>query len=300
MLALSSAGRADDHPAVRLELADCLVGARAAIEHAIEVELGPDALAPAATAVTVGIDCVPSGLVVLEIRPHGAARRYRYALDWRSQPDDARPRLLGLAVAEALAASRIELVPIAEPAVPALAAVAPVVPARPARWALAVLGQRRAFTARAGVDLVGAGLRLEHQLTARLYLAADAVVEGTTALTTSGAVSVASVSSAPIVLIRTGSRVVGELGLGVRAGIARLRGEALPGGLFVGVRAIRPWVGPVTALALGVRLTPKVTVSARGELGWVVTGATARDLGMPVAVIDRGWTAFQIAAAIAL
>lgn len=285
---------------MRLEIGDCLVGDRDAIEHAIEVELGAAALAPAATAVTVAIDCAPSGVIVLEVRPPDVARRYRYALDWRSQPDDARPRLLGLAVAEALAASRIELVPIPEPARPAPAPSAAVVPDAGARWALAITGQRRGFSARGGVDLYGAGIRLELRLTSHLSVVADALVEEATSLTSSGAVHTTSVSSAPAVLARAGDRVFGELGLGVRAGIASLRGEAPPDSAVVSAREVRPWFGPAAALAIGVRLAPGVTISARCELGWVVTGVTARDFDVPVAVIGRGWAAGQLVAAIAL
>jgi hypothetical protein len=293
-------------PPVQLQLATCLDGERDAIERAVRVEVGEAPSADDAVAVAVRVECAADGLdagVVLEVRPPGSARRYRYALDWRAQPPDARPRLIGLAVAEAVDASRIELTAVAEPPLPAPgrgAIDAAVAPRGAPDWSVALVADQRTFSARGGVDLLGVGLMPTRRLSPHLGLAADLIAESTTVLATSGAVAVLSVSAAPRIAYRTGGRLHGELGLGVRLGVVRMRGEALPGGPFAGASLVRLWLGPVADFAIGFELTPGLSLRAGFELGAVVAGATARDLGEPVAALGGTWTSFALAAAIAL
>lgn len=294
---IGGAARADGRPPVALELAACLDGERDAIQRAVRIELGE---AAGDGAVTVRIDCAPDGVdagVVLEVRP-GGPRRYRYALDWRTQPLDARPRLLGLAVAEAVDASRIELVAVPEPAVVAPAVVAPV--AAPPAWSLAVAVGRRGFSARRGVALVGLGVAAGRRLTPHLRAIAELTAEGETALASSGAVTVRALSVAPRLAYRAGGRVHAELGAGVRLGVATLAGEALPNTRLVGSRATRGWLGPTASLAIGVELTPRLELAAGLELGTTVGGATVRDFGEPVAALGGHWLAVGLGAAVAL
>jgi hypothetical protein len=119
-------------------------------------------------------------------------------------------------------------------------------------------------------------------------------------LTPSGAVAVRSLSSAPRLAYRAGGRLHAELGVGARIGIVSMRGEALPDAPLVGVRQVRVWLGPAASAAIGAELTPGVALSASFELGVVASGATARDLGEPVAALGGAWTSFGFAAAIAL
>jgi len=293
--------------AVRLELGGCLEGERAAIQHAVRVEVEGDAPASDdASAVAVGVDCAADGLdagVVLEVRQPGSPRRYRYALDWRAQPLDARPRLIGLAVAEAIAASRIELTAVPEPAPPASgrgAIAAPGTSRVASEWTVALAGDLRAFWARGGVALLGVGVMPARRLSLHLHLAADVVVEGATVLTGSGAVAVLSVSSAPRIVYRAGGRLHGEVGIGARVGIVRLHGEAPPRSEVVGDSLVRAWLGPVAIVGVGADLTPAVAVSACLELGVIAAGATARDLGEPAASLGGAWTSLGLAATIAL
>lgn len=300
--------RGGARPAVRLELAACLDAERDAIQRAVRVELG-DALDGDAgadpDAVAVRVECAPDGAaagVVLEVRPPDSSRRYRYALDWRAQPVDARPRLVGLAVAEAVDASRIELTALPEPLPPAgHAAPAAPAPLRAASgWALALGGAHRAFSGETGVALLGGGLMATRRLSSHLRFALDAAVETATVLVGSGAIGVLSVSSAPRAVVRLGGRVHAEIGAGARFGVVRLRGEARPHGQFVGQTQVRPWLGPIASLTLGAELTADVTATATAELGAVVSGAVARELGEPVATLDGRWTALGLGVAIAL
>jgi hypothetical protein len=252
--------------------------------------------------VSVRVECAADGLdagVVLEVRPPGSPRRYRYALDWRTQPPDARPRLIGLAVAEAVDASRIELTAVPEPPPPGRS-IEGAPPAVASDWSIALAGVRRAFSGRTGVDLLGVGLGTVRRLSAHLALSADLAAESATVLATSGTVAVLSVSSAPRIAVRTAGRLHGELGIGARIGVVRMRGEALPGSQFTGASQLRPWLGPVVDIALGFEVTPRASLRAGLELGVVATGATARDLGEPVAAITGAWTSLGLAAVIEL
>jgi len=109
-----------------------------------------------------------------------------------------------------------------------------------------------------------------------------------------------SVSSGLRIAYRAGGRIHGEVGLGARAGAVHLHGDALPQSQLVGSSFTRIWLGPAATGALGVDLTPRLAVAATIELGVVAAGATARDLGEPVAAVDGAWTSFGLAAAIAL
>lgn len=298
---MAASASADDRPPIRLELDACLDPARDDIERAVRVEVGSDD-AGDPRAVAVRIACATAGLdagVVLEVRPPDSARRYRYALDWRAQPVDARPRLIGLAVAEAVDASRIELVAVAEPA----AIVAPAPPravSAPPAWSLGVAIERRAFAGHGGAALIGVGLAPARRLTPHLRVALELAAEGATVLTESGAVVVRSLSAAPRLGYRVGARVHGELGIGARLGVVRITGEALPNSQLVGQHLVRPWLGPAASLAIGADLAPNLALTAGVELGVAVTGATARDLGQPIAVLDGAWAALGVTATLAL
>ena len=288
---------------VRLELAACLDD-HDAIARAVRVELGDDAIAEAdGRAIGVGVTCAADGVdagIVVEVRPPDSPRRYRYALDWHAQPADTRPRLVGLAVAEAVDASRIELTAVPEPAVVTAAVPAVAPPPPPSAWTLALVGSRRAFSAPTGVDLLGGGLAPSVRLSPHWRLAGDLLGEGATALTRSGAVSVLSLSSAPRLVAHTGDRRYAELGVGARVGVALFTGQAIPGSDLAGRRLVRPWLGPAARLEVGAALTPTISLRASVEAGVVATGATALDFGTPAAAVDGRWTAIDVAAAFTL
>ncbi|HEV7558595.1 MAG TPA: hypothetical protein VGO00_24160, partial [Kofleriaceae bacterium] len=202
-IAVASDVRADPdtiraRPPVDLVLADCLDDVRGAFEQAARVELGDRS--PGADQVAVRVDCASDGIdagVVIEVRPTGGTRRYRYALDWHSQPLDLRPRLVGLAIAEAVDASQIELTAVAEPApaVERVAAAAPVPVVRLSGWTIGLVGSWRSFGDHAGVAMFGGGLAVSRVMLPRLRVAIDAIAESQTRLVSSGAIDVMSVSS---------------------------------------------------------------------------------------------------------
>jgi hypothetical protein len=295
--ATASRASADERPAVHLELGACLDGEREPLERAVRLELGKPA--DDATTVDVAVDCAVGGVdagLVIEVRSPRTARRYRYALDWHAQPIDARPRLAGLAVVEAVDASQIELTAIAEPAPVAPPALR--VEASP--WAVAVGPTRRAFAGGAGVALVGGGVGASRAVSSHVRVAIDLVVEGDTVVVASGAIAVQSMSSSPRLVYRVGDRVHAELGVGARVGAVMMRGEPLAGGALEGRTFARPWAGPAASLGAGISLTRALALDATVELGTAM-GATARDLsGQPAAMADGRWTAFGMALNVSL
>jgi hypothetical protein len=306
-VAVGLAGRAQadeiggSRPPVRLDLAACLDDARDAIERAVRVEVGDAPDQDDARAVVVRVECAaggPDAGVVLEVRPPGNPRRYRYALDWRVQPPDARARLIGLAVAEAVDASRIELTAVPDAARHSSDAASRVAVA--SDWGIAVAGVRRAFSTPTGVALLGVGLEPTRRLSPHLRLAVDLTAESATALSSSGGIAVLSVSSAPRIEVRTGGRLYAELGVGARIGLVWMRGEALPDSQFVGGSLVRPWLGPAVDVAVGLGVSPRMSLRAGLELGLVAIGATARDRGIAVAAVAGSWTSLGVAAALEL
>jgi hypothetical protein len=161
-------------------------------------------------------------------------------------------------------------------------------------------GGRRVFSGQAGVAALGVAVMPIRRLSPHLAVAADVTAETATALTAEGAIGVQSVSSAPRIALRTGDRLYGELGAGARVGVVRMRGEALPGSHLAGSSLVRPWLGPAADVAVGLALTPRVSLRADLELGVVATGATARDLGAPAAAFARAWTWLGLAAVLEL
>jgi len=284
-------------PPARIELADCLQANREIFEQAARVEIGERSTI--ADEVLVTVTCAEGGIdagVVIEVRPPGSTRRYAYALDWRRQPVDMRPRLVGLAVAEAIDASQIELTALPSP-------VSHTLPIeRVERWSLGLSGFRRTFSHEAGLATLGAGATLTHLIQPSLRLAIDVLGEGDTAVTSAGAIDVLTVSTAPRVLYRVGDRRFAEGGLGARLGLIHMRGEVSPemDAQWSGRAALRTWFGPMATAGLGARISDRLAIEATVEVGISVVGSTARVLGVPAASVDGTWLSIAVATTVAL
>ncbi|MCW5806316.1 MAG: hypothetical protein KIT31_28380, partial [Deltaproteobacteria bacterium] len=288
-------------PRVRLELAPCAAVLGEAIERAVRVELGAEdggasdgAVGAVVAVVTVRIDCVAGGLdagVSLDVRWPDRPNPYRYALDWRSQPPDARSRLVGLAVAEAVDASRIELTAVPPPA--------PARRPRGATWALGIARTQRSFDADRGVEVVGAGVSVARRAR-RLHLACDLVLENTNLFVSSGHLDIETVSVAPRAGIGFGARAHVELGVAARLGVARMASQVIANGYAHGTRATRMWGGPAATAGIGVAIAPRFSVDLQVEAGRAVIGFAARDFNGPAARLDGWWTSLGLAAVVAL
>jgi hypothetical protein len=291
---------------VRLAFEACLVELRDAIQRAVWVESGElVAVAEPEDAVDVQIGCARDGIdagVVLEVRWPGRQNDYRYALDWHTVPLDVRPRLVGLAVVEAVDASRIELTAVPElPRRTAAIVASPgFVPEPPAEWTLVVAVGRRSFASATGVEVGGLSVALGRRLGHRVQLRSDLAFEHAGVFTSSGQIDVESVSTAPHIALRFGGRVYAGAGVGARLGLVRMNGTTFMAPQIHRDRLIRTWAGPVASGTAGVALSSRISVEAELEIGTTVLGATGRDLDKPAAVMSGAWTSFAVAAAVAL
>lgn len=86
----------------------------------------------------------------------------------------------------------------------------------------------------------------------------------------------------------------------MRVGVVRMAGESIPGAELVAGRLVRAWFGPAATAEVGFALTPSASLDASVELGVVSSGAKARDLGQPVAVVGGPWTSLRVGVTIAL
>lgn len=86
----------------------------------------------------------------------------------------------------------------------------------------------------------------------------------------------------------------------LRAAWVELLGVGLVPTRRLSARQVWLWLGPAADVAVGFDLTPRVSLRAGVELGVVATGATARDLGQPVAAIAGAWTSLGLAAVMEL
>jgi hypothetical protein len=249
--------------------------------------------------------------VVIDVRPPDSARHYRYALDWSAQPANARPRLLGLAVAEAVDASRIELTALPEPRLdvdhlghpPDRGHAGSQIgsPRVASAWDLAIVAAQRSFAAGEGVRLLGLGVTPRRWLSSHVRLDLDLTAEADTVPVTSGTIEVLSISAAPRLAYRVGARLHADLGVGARAGAVRMRARVSHDSALGAGSLVRLWAGPAATASLGFALTQSVAVDVHFEAGKVAAGgATARNFNTVAATLDGVWTSFGVAAIIAL
>lgn len=286
-------------PPVRYEFAACLGRDFDPMLHALRDVASPS---QDIRTIDVVVDCVADGLdsgVVIEIRRPDRRRSYLYALDWHVQPRESRPHLLELAIAEALAASRLGLVAVAAPPVGA-DPTEPPPPGTGPDWAVALIGTQRSFVVSGGIALGGGGVMPSRRVSRHLRFGLDVVTEGASIVLSKGPVEVLTVSSGPRITYRFGGRLHADLGFGLRFGVVRMRGPGFAESDLAAKDLVRVWAGPTTPVTFGVDLTPGVSLDAGFELGVVEGGANARDMGLPVVVMGGAWTSFSIAAAIAL
>jgi len=267
LLLLTFAGRARAEP-IELVLAACVRGEAGAIRRIVEVELGPLAaegqVAPRVPHVEVACD---AGEVIVTVvdRERGVLR---FRVDTSGVAAAARARLIALTIAEAVAASRIELAP--GPVVsstwswtprstPHAAAPLPVVAgAAPAELddmdgdidtgmdaaTLQGLGVARSLGAQA--TTFGGGVAVIWPIGAHAAAGSDLVAEGGFVPVDAGDVGVFLASAAPRLVARArGRAVVVEAGLGMRLGLARLSGRSSAPMTIEGRVLHAAWGGPI-------------------------------------------------------
>jgi hypothetical protein len=90
-----------------------------------------------------------------------------------------------------------------------------------------------------------------------------------------------------------------RLGAGYAIGAANLSGRPTEARAFGG-STTGPWSAPYALLALGLTISDRVSVDARGEIGWVTSPVVGNVAGGSGVSIEGVWASVQLGVAIAL
>jgi hypothetical protein len=286
LVATSVPARAQ-HPLVRLDV-ECPEARPEEIRRVVRVELrallvdeppGPDLT-------RVRIVC-KGDLAALTVDDPLTAKALRRVVSLTGAAPAVRPRLLGLAVAELVAASWIELalnptpaLPPAEPPASAGTREAGRVAARArfgsgatswSPWSLRAVGAFNLTGFTSGPVLLGGGIRLGKDLPAHLALSLDLMfVHGSEAVSL-GRVATDLITVAPALLARVRLGPVALCGgLGFRVGGARLTGSPADPATARGESLVAAVYGPMLTVSTSVKLWRFLLLEVGGEAGWLI------------------------------
>jgi hypothetical protein len=275
------------HPLVRLDVA-CPEARPEEMRRIVRVELralmvdepsGPDLT-------RVHVVC-KGGLAALTVDDPLTGKSLRRVVSLEGAAPAVLPRLLGLAVAELVAASWIELalnptpaLPPAEPPASAgareagSAAVRARLAAGPATWSPWGLRAAGAFVLTgftSGPVLVGGGLRLGKDLPKHLALSLDVMFVHGSELVSLGRVAIDLITAAPALLARLQLGPVDlRGGLGFRVGGVRLTGSPADPATARGGSLATAFYGPILTVGTSVRLWRLLLLEVAGEAGWMI------------------------------
>lgn len=216
-------------------------------------------------------------------------------------------RTLALAIIELLselpeAAPEVEVLPEAEarPVVTPEAAPEPppTPPSAPARsdatWIVRVGPEALGFVL-APLGLFGGAIDVRHRSSRRVGWLAAAAVHGGRDRATLGTVRAFAASmTAAAVLHGSGGRIDPFGALGIRGGVASLRGRTEDADVATG-RVVGGWLGPVVRGGLDGNLGRRAVIGLHLELGWAVLGTRARVEGRAAAGATALWLGGGIA-----
>lgn len=292
---------------LRLEMDGCGDLDQVVVKRVLSMELGASLVEVGGVVTTARAQCRASEVEVTVDDPVTGKATTR-VLDLEGQPRDLRPRLLGLAISEAVLASWLEL---AVPPEPASSPKAPTAPSEPRREAAdiaarnvtpAVRGSslsRTEIAAGPTVRWFGSGLVVKglaagavHQLRSYPFLGTTLDLDGGYGdrfNTNVGRASATSITLASRLFVRTNlGPLSATAGAGWRAGLARLSSEPVSTSR-VGRAATVGWTGPFLALDLSVGLWHALFVRAGLEGGRVLIPARGTVQGVRVIAFDGAW-----------
>ncbi len=304
---------------VELELAPCVASDAAGLERVVQAELGsaiavsaePEIEAPQtprADVARVRVTC-EDALIELEVQDPVTGKKLSRHLQIPPDLAAARARVLGLSIAELVAASWIELSGTRDSPVRIVEATAP----RDARSAALTAAKRGLATNGRGYELTGfasarawtrddfttfgGALAFSWLPRAWLALALDADAGAGTHAVSLGRVHAFLGSAALCPRLRyTLRRWSLEAGVGMRVGLAHFSGVANAALMPVPEehRATLPWAGPLLALGASVRPVGAFTLDAVLEGGLVSYRAEARVAGQGEFEIAGPWLGLNL------
>jgi hypothetical protein len=303
VLSLLCMGTARAEP-VDLVVDDCLRDRAGEIRRLVEMELGP--VAPGGS-VEVEVACAADGFTVTVVdRQRGALR---FEVDAAAVPASAHARLIALTVAEAVAASRIELAP---PAVAGSIQRVPFPETREATIARPIdrvgiddaptlHGLAAARTLGLQATTVGGGVAASVPIGRRTALSGDLVLEGGLSPVSAGNVHLFLASLAPRLVARGRLRsCIVEAGAGLRVGLARLSGESSDPMMLEGRVIVAPWGGPIAVSSVRFPLGSQTSVGLGLEAGYTTLSVVGRVPMEPPVELRGAWVGLHMSAGLDL
>jgi hypothetical protein len=301
-------------PPVELEFDPCIAEDRDVVRKVVAVELGARALPATGAIARARIDC-DGGATRISVDDPVTGKTLVRRIQLGRRSPAIRARVLGLAVAELVVASWVELEVNAKPAGVPVDAVAPPGDREAVTTLMRALGRRerrpplRRFTLSAlagarrypaGASLVAAGTDLEYRVRERLAVAIDLAGERGEDDTELGRIETFALSLGPRVeRVATIDRLEMALGVGLRAGMAHL--SATPMDEQVTAQSFtRPWAGGFLSARARALATDRWRLSIAIEGGFVAVGVAGRVEEQEVAQIKGPWIALWAGGAIGL
>jgi hypothetical protein len=296
---------------LRLEIDPCTGTDQALVRRLAALELGGtlDDEQPVGTTTVVHADCRDAEVQVVIDDPV-TGKMISRTLDLPDQPRDARSRLLGLAISEAVLASWAELAITPVPAAPSPGTAASPDVRRQAtqiaeqhmrqgtaesrdgagRWQISAGPDLRWFGS--GLVEPGLALRTVHWLQSYSSFGAGLDLDlgfAEASVADTGHASATGLSVAPLLAMRTTlGRLLAAAGVGWRLGLVHLAGEPVDT-LRAGRTAFALWTGPLVALDLEVRIWRSAFVHAGVESGLVLLPARGTISGVRVLSFEGSW-----------
>lgn len=300
------------HPRVMLQVNACARASEQDVRRIVGVELGAlltdDPSGIDVTRVTVTCE---AGHVRLRVDDPITGKALSRDVDVVEDDASARARLVALAVAELVVSSWTELETNPEPQVPPAGPRPPASAVDAARETVRVrapqqrdphLGEtrilavasRRSFFSRPEA-LWGGGVRVGRDQFSSVGWTVDVLAEHGETAVSLGTVSMDTFTAgASLYLYRRWSVAVFQLGLGLRAGAARLSGKPSDPSEAEAASGVAPWGWP-TATA-GLRLYPvgPIVIALVGETGYVVLPMSGAVQGNKEITVEGPWIGSQL------
>lgn len=187
----------------------------------------------------------------------------------------------------------VEPEPVVEPQPEPVPVEASRVP--PTRWVIRAGFEALGFPL-APLGLYGAALDVRHRPTRRFGALAGVAVHGGRDRAALGIVQALAASGTIAATIHGGGERFDAYGaLGLRGGVAALRGVAASDGVLAG-RVLGGWLGPVARGGVDGFVGRRAVIGVHLELGWAVLGTQARVDGRPGAGATQLWLGAGVSA----
>jgi len=251
----------------------------------------------------VAIDCA-ADFVILSVSAPGGVRR-SMKINVGVAPANVRARIVALSLAELIRdldreAAAAPPAPLPPPPPPAPPPPLPAPESTPEHAAIDVAAFAQASTFRLdGAWLAGGGLRFDY-VRGWASVGFDVATLTMSERFAPGTAQALLAYASPYVAWRAGwGPLRTRLGAGFAVGAARLAGHATDATAFAGTTA-GAWTAPFAFASMQAKISARISLDARGQLGWVTSPVVGEVAGAPDLALDGPWLSVQLGAAITL